>query len=79
MNAEVDAALADYDGPTRAEATADKDAVIAAMPDVSDLADVKQKTDLLTFTGGNVNANIKAVNDVAVAGTGAEDDEWGPA
>lgn len=74
------AALNAYDPPTRAEATADKDAVIAAMPDVSDLADVKAKTDLLDFTDGNVSANIKAVNGVEITGAGVEgSDEWRPA
>lgn len=65
------AALNAYDPPTRAEATADKDAVIAAMPDVSVLND-------LTVTDGNVHANVKAVNDVNVIGTGTEGSEWGP-
>ena len=46
----------------------------------SALADIKAKTDSLTFTqAGNVDANIKYVNDVEVAGTGADGDTWGPA
>lgn len=41
---------------------------------------IKAKTDSLTFTvAGQVDANIQYVNDVAVAGTGASGDEWGPA
>lgn len=41
---------------------------------------IKAKTDSLTFTeSGNVDANIQYVNDVAVTGTGAEGDTWGPA
>src|SRR5262245_50336591 len=40
---------------------------------------IKVKTDSLTFTVANVvDANIQRVNDVAVAGTGAPGDEWGP-
>lgn len=41
---------------------------------------IKSKTDSLTFTtAGEVDANIQSVNDVVVDGTGALDDEWGPA
>lgn len=41
---------------------------------------IKAKTDSLTFTvAGQVDANIQYVNDVAVTGTGASGDEWGPA
>lgn len=41
---------------------------------------VKAKTDSLTFTtAGQVDANVQYVNDVAVGGTGASGDEWGPA
>jgi hypothetical protein len=40
---------------------------------------IKAKTDSLTFTvAGQVDANIQYVNDVAVTGTGAVGDEWGP-
>lgn len=40
---------------------------------------IKAKTDSLTFTvASNLNANIHYVNDVAVTGTGAAGDEWGP-
>jgi hypothetical protein len=65
------------DLPTNAElatalGTAD-DAVLAQ------IALVKAKTDSLTFTTANqVDANIQSVNDVAVSGTGAVGDEWGP-
>jgi hypothetical protein len=38
VNAEVDTALADYDGPTRAEATADKDEILAEIPDAAPTA-----------------------------------------
>lgn len=42
---------------------------------------VKMKTDNLTFTSGTfVDANIQAVNDVTITGTGVEtSDEWRPA
>jgi len=42
---------------------------------------IKAKTDNLTFTSGTfVDANIKAVNDVTLTGTGVETtDEWRPA
>lgn len=65
------------DLPTNAElatalGTAD-DAVLAQV------ALVKAKTDSLNFTvAGYIDANIQYVNDVAVAGTGAVGDEWGP-
>jgi hypothetical protein len=46
----------------------------------SRLAAIQTKTDSLTFTqAGHVDANIQRVNDVAVGGTGASGDEWGPA
>lgn len=46
----------------------------------TEVAAIKAKTDSLTFTVANVlDANIQRVNDVAVAGTGASGDEWGPA
>lgn len=46
----------------------------------SRLTAIQTKTDSLTFTvAGNVDANIQRVNDVAVGGTGASGDEWGPA
>jgi hypothetical protein len=45
----------------------------------SRLTTIQGKTDSLTFTvAGNVDANIQRVNDVAVSGTGAAGDEWGP-
>lgn len=41
---------------------------------------IKAKTDSLSFTvAGQVDANTQYVNDVAVTGTGAVGDEWGPA
>lgn len=40
---------------------------------------IKAKTDSLAFTvAGQVDANVQYVNDVAVTGTGAVGDEWGP-
>lgn len=45
----------------------------------TEIAAIKAKTDSLTFTvAGVVDANIQRVNDVAVTGTGAPGDEWGP-
>lgn len=45
----------------------------------SDVAAIKAKTDSLAFTvAGQVDANVQYVNDVAVTGTGAVGDEWGP-
>lgn len=81
VNAEVDTALADYDGPTRTEATADKDEILADIATSDGKIDaVQAKTDSLTFTNaGEVDSNIKSVNDVAVGGTGTSGDEWGPA
>jgi hypothetical protein len=44
------------------------------------LAAVQAKTDSLTFTvAGSVDANVQQVNDVTVAGTGANGNEWRPA
>ncbi len=69
VNAEVDAALTDYDAPTKAELDAVETKVDG----------VKAKTDQLTFTKANeVDSNIQSVNDVTVTGTGASGDEWGP-
>lgn len=46
----------------------------------SDVAAIKAKTDSLAFTvAGQVDANVQYVNDVAVTGTGAVGEEWGPA
>lgn len=40
---------------------------------------IKAKTDSLNFTvAGQVDSNVQYVNDVAVNGTGASGDEWGP-
>src|SRR5262245_15864501 len=45
----------------------------------TEVAAIKAKTDLLTFTvSGQVDANIQYVNDVIVRGTGAGGNEWGP-
>lgn len=64
------------DLPTNAE-------LAAALGDLATTVTVdaiKAKTDSLTFTEvGRVDANIKAVNDVDVAGTGTSGAPWGPA
>jgi len=45
----------------------------------ADLTAVKAKTDQITFTkAGEVDSNIKSVNDTEVTGTGTPGDEWGP-
>ena len=45
----------------------------------ADVGAIKTKTDSLTFTVANqVDANVQYVNDVAVTGTGAGGNEWGP-
>ena len=59
-------------------------ATAAALTTVDDFLDteiaaIKAKTDSLTFTvAGQVDSNIQYVNDVAVTGTGAAGNEWGP-
>ena len=52
----------------------------AALATVDTVVDaIKVKTDSLTFTvSGQVDSNIQYVNDVQVAGTGADGNEWGP-
>jgi len=46
----------------------------------ADLNAVKSKTDSLTFSvAGQVDSNIKSVNDLTVDGAGTEADPWGPA
>ncbi len=60
-----------------ADTTTDIPALIAALDVLIDA--IKAKTDSLTFTvAAQVDANIQGVNDVAVTGTGASGDEWGP-
>lgn len=71
-NAELAAALAGADDATLA--------AIAALPTAATVDAIKAKTDSLTFTApGKVDANIKAVNDAAVAGSGTSGAPWGPA
>jgi hypothetical protein len=48
-------------------------------PANADITAIKAKTDAITLTvSGKVDANIKAVNDLNVDGTGTESDPWGP-
>ena len=48
-------------------------------PDNTSITAIKAKTDSLTFTkAGEVDANIKSVNDVTVTGDGQAGTEWGP-
>lgn len=86
VNAEVDQALADYDGPTNAEMeartiTAANYATAAALATVDTVVDgIAAKTSSLTFTvAGQVDANIQYVNDTQVSGTGTDVDPWNPA
>lgn len=75
VNAEVDQALTDYDGPTNAElATA-----LAAADDavLAQVALVKAKTDSLTFTqAGHVDANVQRFNDKEVTGDGSASNKF---
>ena len=48
INAEADTALSDYDGPTRTEATADKDAILALLP--------------AALVGGRIDADIGGIS-----------------
>jgi hypothetical protein len=51
--------------------------VLAAVD--TEVAAIKAKTDGMTFTvAGFLDSNIQYVNDVAVQGTGASGNEWGP-
>jgi hypothetical protein len=50
------------------------------VPDNTSIVAIKAKTDGLAFTvAGKVDANVKAVNDTALTGTGAASDLWRPA
>jgi len=71
VNAEVDTALADYDGPTRAEATTDKDEIIVQINDNETKIDTAQ-ADLDTITGDDgvtiSSASVAAVWDAICEG-----------
>ncbi len=85
VNAQVDIALADYDGPTNAEMEA-RTIVSANYATAANLATantavaaIKLKTDSLTFTVATVvDANIRYVNEIEVDGIGTTLDPWGP-
>ena len=47
-------------------------------PDNASISAIKTKTDELSFTAGNVHANIEYVNGIEVKGTGQEADPWNP-
>jgi hypothetical protein len=50
------------------------------VPDNTSIVAIRAKTDGLAFSvAGKVDANVKAVNDTALAGTGAASDLWRPA
>lgn len=45
-----------------------------------DTAAIKTKSDKLTYTSGNdLDVNVQKINDIAISGTGAAIDPWGPA
>jgi hypothetical protein len=89
--AATDAIMTRLGMPANADIAADIAAVLVAVgtrlaassytaPDNSGIADIKTQTDRLTFDADdNLAANIKAVNDIAVGGSGTEVDPWGPA
>jgi len=72
VNAEADTALSDYDPPTRAELTTDKDSIITEVnanetkiDTVDTVVDaIKVITDQLSFTGGNVHSHVKAEDNI---------------
>jgi CCR4-NOT transcriptional regulation complex NOT5 subunit len=73
----LDSALTAIDAKLGTPAGASVSADVAAVK--TDTAAIKTKTDPLTFTVANkLDANIHAVNDVNVRGTGAAGDTWGP-
>jgi hypothetical protein len=81
--ADLAAALATYDGPTKAEL----DSAVALLATAANLAlaktaidGIKTKTDPITYTEtGLVDVNVQAINDVMLDGTGVLGDEMGPA
>ncbi len=73
IQSEANAALVAYDPPTRAEATSDANAILAAVDTVdnfldTEIAAIKAKTDSLTFTdAGKVDANVLSIGTDAAA------------
>ncbi len=57
-----DASLVTYDAPTRAEATSDKDEVLALLPSA--------------LVNGKMDSNVARINDIAVIGAGTALDKW---
>jgi len=83
INAEVDTALSDYDGPTNAEMVARTllaadYATATALATVDTVVDaVKLKTDGLTFTvAGQVDANAESMNGAEILGDGTSGNLW---
>jgi hypothetical protein len=76
VNAEVDTALADYDGPTNAEMVARTLAAAsyATATAVDDLPTNAELTTALT----DLQVDVAKVNGIAVNGAGTEGDPWGP-
>lgn len=86
--ADLAAALATYDGPTKAEL----DSAVALLATAANLATLQTTANAVetdtqdiqsrlpaALVGGRMVANVRAVNDVALTGTGVLGDEWGPA
>jgi hypothetical protein len=69
VNAEVDAALADYDPPTRAELTTDTNSILTAVGDVPTNAELATA---LAAADDAVLAAIAALNDLSAADVNAE-------
>jgi len=86
VNTACSAALVTYDGPTRAEATSDKDEVLAVLPSAAgptraeataDKDAVLAKLPAALTVGGRIRSAVEVVNSRVVTGTGQEGDEWG--
>src|SRR5690606_26779725 len=74
VNAAADQALADYDPPTRAEATADKDEILGAVEEVDGVVDAildAVETDGVAITSTTMQAIADALLDRANAIDGA--------
>lgn len=71
INAEADTALTDYDGPTRTEATSDKDEIITDLDDIKGTGFVKDTHSLFDIEGyvdildDGTSGNVKIATDVA--------------
>lgn len=80
-------ALQNYSGPTRLDATTDKDEILAVVATVDTVVDsvlvdttaIKDKTDQLAFTSGNVKSDLRKIagsDDLGTHGDGGQ--KYGP-